>query len=96
MQCLDDVSANLDILNSIGVTSGDLPVIAMKRCKGDHCKSDEEIDRFVALHRLLVLFNQQTFDSNLYGEEAVSSFITMQYFDLKVDNPNMVLIDLQK
>ena len=96
MQCLDDVTANLNILNSIENTNGDLPVIAMKRCKGDHCKSDAEIDRFVALHRLIVLFNQQTFDSDLYGEEAVSSFITMQYFDMKVDNPDMVMVNLQK
>ena len=29
MQCLDDVSANLDILNSIEITNGDLPAIAI-------------------------------------------------------------------
>lgn len=40
-------------------------------CKGhDYCRSEDEINQFVATHTLFTIFNQQVYNTEGYGEEA--------------------------
>ena len=66
MMCLE----NIQDVRLWGVV-GDLHIqylaVAVKRCSGEHCKSEAEIDEFISKHPyIMFFFNDQKYQPDVY------------------------------
>ena len=70
MKCFEDLT-DLDLKGNILEIAGKSLSVEVTTCKGhDYCRSEEEIDQFVATHTLFTIFNQQVYNTEGYGDEA--------------------------
>ena len=88
MLCLDQPEL-LDFKGQFIASEGSYIGIELKKCQDKpHCKSDEEIHEFVAVHRINLIFNSQHYDSGKYGEdEIIKDRLTSQYIYMNPATP---------
>ena len=68
MICFDNL-ADLEFLGRQGTEYGKVLTLKYSKCVGkEHCKSADEIDSFLHDHRMILLFNQQDYESENYGD----------------------------
>ena len=59
LTCLAD-KTKLGLKGGTYEIEGSIVIISVKTCKGhDYCRSEEEINKFVETHSLMMFYNQQ-------------------------------------
>ena len=62
-----------------------------------HCKSEDEITQFIKSHRLVVVHNQQKYNSEEYSVEKIVSKKSEPFFmDLQISQPKQKIYEIQK
>ena len=68
LTCLADKS-DLSLYGSSYEIEGQIVTISIKTCKGhNYCRSEDEINKFVETHSLMMFYNQQQYNTEGYGE----------------------------
>ena len=69
MTCLADPEKIVTQSDIVDI-EGKMLVFLVRRCEGhQYCKRPDEIDEFIHNHQLVLLFNQETYNTEGYGDE---------------------------
>ena len=98
MYCLNEPSEVDFLANKEGFEKFSQLSIILNRCNGQsHCKSESEINNFIASHIIRVMYNQKTYISTNYGdEEIVQGRIASQRNVLNQSSSSAVRYEIQK
>ena len=78
LECTDD-NTKMDLKANVYSSEHKMFFVGLTRCRGDGCKTDDEIDLFLEKKALFIAYNQQTYNPDLYGDETISNTLQLQY-----------------
>ena len=77
--CIEDPKS-LKIAGNIKEQFFNGPSISIRRCTGDGCKSEAEIDAFLEKVFCYVIFNDQKYDPNSYDQNPIHNSLRRETF----------------
>ena len=91
MMCFDDPS-DIQLYGEPVDMSASTVMLEINKCLGkDYCKNEEEIDQFLADKRLVIIYNQQNFNSATYGDDSIKLSTQIDYIKLKAERQTIAI-----